>query len=252
MRVGAAPAAGSGMRGRAALELILLLDLGFLLVHVLGGVLEARQRGHGLQQMVLASADAAPFGLLAPGQLAGAALLLALAAARGRNVATALAALAAAVLASADLLAVLPRFAVAVARGLAPHVIGPPAILAGKLLAGAGLALISALLVFPAARGSPFPERHVARALLGAIALLAAIDMLVLASGVRFDLPEEALETALTAWPLSAGIDRPGVSQNGTKMHSFRYGLRAATQIALRHSGRGKEKSTGMGLTERT
>ena len=215
------------IRGRAALELILLLDLGFLLVHVLGGILEARQRGFGLEQMVLASADAAPFGLLAPGQLAGAALLLALAAARGRNVATALAALAAAVLASADLLAVLPRFAVVVARGLAPHAVGPPAILAGKLLAGAGLALSPPCWSSLPLEEAHSPERHVARALLGTIALLAAIDMLVLASGVRFDLPEEALETALTAWPLSAGIDRPGVSQNGTKMHSFRYGLRA-------------------------
>jgi hypothetical protein len=242
MRVGAAPAAGSDMRGRAALELLLLLDLGFLLVHVLGGVLEAQQRGHGLQQMVLASADAAPFGLLAPGQLAGAALLLALAAARGRNAATALAALAAAVLASADLLAVLPRFAVAVARGLAPHVIGPPAILAGKLLAGAALALVAALLVLPAARGSPLPERGLARALICTIALLAAVDMLVLASGLRFDLPEEALETALTAWPLSAAIECPAMSRGGTKMRSFRLDCRLVAWIGLRHSVRGQKE----------
>jgi hypothetical protein len=242
MRVGAAPAAGSGIRGWAALELLLLLDLGFLLVHVLGGVLEARQRGHGLQQMVLASADAAPFGLLAPGQLAGAALLLALAAARGRNAATALAALAAAVLASADLLAVLPRLAVAVARGLAPHAVGPPAILAGKLMAGVALALLAALLVLPATRGSPLPERHVAHALLGTIALLAATDMLVLASGLRFDLPEEALETALTAWPLSAGIDRLIMSHLGT--NSVYFGLRREllAQKTLRHSVRGQKE----------
>jgi hypothetical protein len=227
MRVCAAPAAGRTIRGRAALELLLLLDLGFLLVHVLGGVLEARQRGRGFEESVLASADAAPFGLLAPGQLAGAAFLLALAAARGRNAATALAALAAGVLASADLLAALPCLAVPVARSLAPYMVGPPAILAGKLLAGAGLALLAALLVLLAAGGSPRSERHVARALLATILLLAAVDMLVLASGNRFDLMEEAVETALTAWPLSTAINGTITSHNGTKFQSFWLELRA-------------------------
>jgi hypothetical protein len=227
MRVCAAPAAGRTIRGRAALKLLLLLDLGLLVVHVLGGVLEARQRGRGFQESVLASGDAPPFGLLAPGQPAGAAFLLALAAARGRNAATALAALAAGVLASADLVAALPRLAVAVARSLAPYMVGPPAILAGKLMAGAGLALLAALLVLPAARGSPRSERPLARALLGTIVLLAAVDMLVLASGNRFDLVEEAVETALTSWPLSTAINGLMMFHIGTKPQSFWLDLRA-------------------------
>ena len=199
--------------------------------------------GCRMQQMAFSSADAAPFGLVAPGQLAGAlALLLALAAARDRNAVTALAALAAGVLASADLLAVLPRLCVAVARALLLLLPGRARSWPGSSWPVRALPCSPRCCVLPAARAGPLPEApcgprlalhdHTACGHRPAVACGRPPDR---SSG-------GGLETALTAWPLSAGIGWLAMSQIGTKMQHVRVRAASGWPGWARHSVLGRNK----------
>lgn len=181
----AAAGAVDAPRGEA-LRLLLLLDLGYLLVHLWGAGLE-----HGPAAAV--SADAAPFGLVAPLQLMAAAVVLAAQAARDRSVGLGLAGLAAAVLAAAEL------------SGLR----------AGKIVATGMLALAALPLAAPALRGD-LSARGVAWQLLRLAWLLGSAALLieVLTAGATMpgaDLVEETLETAATALLLSASLPAPPV-----------------------------------------
>jgi hypothetical protein len=240
MRVAAAPAAGTRGLRRAALELLLLLDLGFLLLHVLAGGLESWQAGMSLRASVLATLDRPPFGLLAPLQLAGVAALLLTAAARQRSSAFMLAALGAGLLATGDLLAVPARIAVAMTQAAPATGIGLPSLPGWKLLAGGCLALVAAALIFPSAMAHDGSGITVARVLLASTALLAVADLLsevALASGFNLDLPEEVLEAVLTAWPFSAALAGWDKSQIETKRWDA---------SLLRHAGlRGKGPTAG-------
>jgi hypothetical protein len=216
---------------RSLAELLVGLDL--LLLHVAAGLpLLLRGESGAAVAVALGTADDSLLGLMAPGQYAATAFLLAARARGGGSASLSRAVAAAGLLAAGDLFSlparlgggVASRLGLAACCGLAPAQLG-------KLVVGGALAALMVALIRPLVRSAEEDVAAVGRILVLAALALAGIDLLLDLPGAWLGVgpaeallldPAEELAEALTATFALVGIVRlfvPGsrkVSQIGT------------------------------------